>query len=445
MQKVCDCRKWRIRHSYILVLVVTFLTQGLASNLRIEFSGNNFFSSAYLMAKSTRIENDMDIVHLIQNILTKYSNAGFPFCRISPEIVYQNQEIEKIILKIDEGEKVIISDCLFNIRGKTEIAAVKKIVHLRIGDYFSAKEITRSKNLLLKTGAFENISDNIVSRDGNYYLLFNITEKRSDYVTALGSLAENNLNFGITFYSLNLLGTLRQLQFRYEYQKLFSLQFTEPILIAPSVFNVDFSLWTYDSARLTQLKGKFTTPLGYYFNISLTTGVEAVSYYTNVLSTPQKVDNLLGLGLSQDYETSSWTCRQEISFEFALRKFDRYTIEYDGEINLGKFHIKPHYYWVKTDSFEYFDYFRVGGSKNLRGYLEEEFIVLRALWLNIEYRKFFVFPLFDFGLMGDALKFSYGFGITTESDFANASLALAWPRDGNWRDGKVHIMFEKGL
>jgi len=425
--------------------ILILFAQTLNNNIPIEISGNTIFSSKYLTVDEHTIRNKTELENLIESILKKYTEAGFPFCRVHPNVVYVNEKIEKISLEIDEGERVIVTDYLFTIHGKTEIAVLKKIAHLKKEDYFSSKEITRSKKILSETGVFEDINHSIIYRDENYYVSFTLIEKQSDYVTALGSFAEDDFNFGISFYSLNLLGTLRRLQFSYEYQKLFSLQFTEPILIAPAAFTINFALWTYDSIRLTQLNGEINAPFADYFSISLMTGIEVVSRPGDGSMEQGHTNNILGLGLSMDYGVPGYLCRQEINFEYLFRQFDRVSIKYDGEFDIGKFSMRPHYYWVKTDSFEYFDYLRIGGAKNIRGYLEEEFIVSRALWLNIEYKKFFVFPLFDIGLLQDDIKFSYGFGIEAKSNFANAAFVLALPKGGSWRDGKIHLTFEKGF
>jgi outer membrane protein assembly factor BamA len=432
-------------------IVLLCVGQCFANTIDVEFSGNTFYSSRYLMTNIHTLKTEHDVENLIQGALTKYSNAGFPFCRIIPEIVYSDSIVEKIILNVDEGERVKIADYIVNIQGKTEVGAIKKIARLQTNEYFSSKEIGYSKDILLKTGVFDEISDNIISREGKHYVLFTITEKKSDYLIAYGSFGkhtfdDNEYNFGFSFSSLSLLGTLRQLEFRYEYKKLFSLQFTEPILIAPSVFNLQFSIATYDSVRLAEFNGKFTAPLGHYFNVSLTTGVEAVSYYNGDVDDQQDINSIVGVGVGMDYATRNWSCVQNINFTYLFREYDRRSIKYNGMLDIFSLVMRPHYYWVQADSFEYFDYFRIGGSKNMRGYLDEEFTVRKALWVNIEYKKFFIFPMIDIGLIGDDdVVYSYGFGIEAESDFANASLVFAWPRGGTWGDGKVHVLFEKGF
>lgn len=431
---------WSI-FSFILIVSM----QESKNNLTVEIADNIFFSSQYLLKGNVVIKNKIDVENLIANIICKYADAGFPFCRIYPKTIYSSDTVEKVILNIEEGERVIISDYLFNIQGTSAVNAVKKVANPKKGSYFSSKEIERSKRDLLKTGAFEDISDNIICRDGNYYLVFSLKEKRSDYFTAFGSLAEDNYNFSISFYSLNLLGSLRRLQFCYEYQKLFSLQFTEPILIFPTAVNGNFSLWTYDSVRLIQFNAEITAPFGRYFKFSLMSGIESISYFGSDSAAKGHTDNIIGTGFSLDREALNWYCRQNITFEYLFRQYDRWRIQYDSEFDINKFIIKPHYYVAKTDSFEYFDYFRIGGVKNLRGYLEEEFIVPDAMWLNIEYKKFFIFPLFDIALLQNNIKFSYGLGIEAKSEFADASLLFAWPKQGTWQDGKIHLTLETGF
>lgn len=429
----------------IFSIIVIASMQGTESDIIVEITGNIFFSSQYLMSDDISIKNKTDVENFIARILCKYTDAGFPFCRIHPEIIYADNKPEKIILNVEEGERVIISDYLFDIQGKSQIKAVKKVANLKAGNYFSSKEIARSKKDLLKTDAFEDISDNIVYRDGNYYLVLNLKEKRSDYLTTFGSLAEDNFNFSISFYSLNLLGSLRRLQFCYEYQKLFSLQFTEPILIFPAAVNGNFSLLTYDSTRLVQFNAKIIAPFGQHVKISLMSGIESISYFGGDSTANGHTDNILGIGFSLDRAVLNWYCRQNISFEYLFRRYDRWKIQYNGEFDINKFIIKPHYYVVRTDSVEYFDYFRIGGAKNLRGYLEEEFILSDVKWLNIEYKKIFIFPLFDIALLQNDIKFSYGLGLEAKSDFADASLIIAWPKQGTWQDGKIHLMLETGF
>ncbi len=411
----------------------------------IEIKGNVFFSSQYLIGNTSIVKNKSDVENLMERIIKYYTDSGYPFCRIYPEIIPGDNEIKKIILTIEEGSRVTVSDYLFDIQGKTEEGVIRKIMGLKANRLFSSKEINHSKQRLLRTHVFEDVDDNIIFRDGNYYMLFHLREKESDYLTTSGSFGENNANFSINFFSLNLLGTLRQLQFYYEYRRLFSLQFTEPILIFPAALNMSFSLWTYDSVRLAQLQGKFIAPLGNIFGVSLVSGVQAVSYPDNNSGAQGYTNNLIGIGFDVTYDTLDLSFKQEVKLEHLFRHNDRWKMLYDGEFDVKKLIIKTHYYVVETDSFEYLDYLRVGGVKDLRGYYDEEFIASHAIWLNCEYKRFFVFPLFDIGVVDHDIKYSYGLGIEAKSRLADASLIIAWPQQGKWQDGKIHLMFERGF
>lgn len=107
-----------------------------------------------------------------------------------------------------------------------------------------------------------------------------------------------------------------------------------------------------------------------------------------------------------------------------------------------KINVRPHYYFVETDSFEYFDYYRFGGAQVLRGYLEEEFYLRSAVWVNFEYKKLFIYPLFDIGWIQDEIKYSYGFGMTIASNALDAAIIFAWPKQSTWLDGKIHLQLQ---
>ena len=92
-----------------------------------------------------------------------------------------------------------------------------------------------------------------------------------------------------------------------------------------------------------------------------------------------------------------------------------------------------------TDIFDFFDYVRIGGARDLRGYLEDEFTVRKAFWVNLEYHRLFIFPLVDIARIDGDIVYSYGFGISAKSQIADASLMFAWPKRGAWSDGKIHL------
>lgn len=415
----------------------------MPQDIIIEITGNHFLSSPYLLRDIADIKNKKDVEKLIESILREYNNAGFAFCRVYPSAVHEDELTEKITLNIEEGRRIKLTDYLFDIKGRTNQSPIRKIAGFEPESYFSSTVINDTKANLLKTMVFSSVQENIVLRNGRYYVSFELIEKPSDNLSAYGAFNEDDYDFSIIYRTLNLLGTLRKLSFQYDYQTLFALDFTEPILIYPIVLNGSFSLWTYDSVRLVKFAGKVTAPFGRYFDISLLSGIESYSYFGNDSLNLQHSDNFVGIGLGFNYKTAIWSYLQQVNFEYLFRTYDRWRGQYDGEFQIMKLWIKPHYYHTETDSFEYFDYFRIGGTQDLRGYLEEEFYVKNAGWVNIEYKKLFIYPLFDIGWIEEEVKYSYGFGLALVSNALDAAILFAWPRNGKWQDGKIHLKLEK--
>ena len=411
----------------------------------LEVSGNVFYSSRYLLADVSDIPNQEAVEQLISSILTKYNNAGFPFCRISPTVVTADDSASTILLNITEGPRVVIEDIFINADGKTDVGAARRVAHFRPGDYFSLKDVNSAKKRLMKTNAFQEINDNVLDRDRRYYLLFSLKEKQSDFLTLSGSLSEEDFELGASYSSLSLLGTLRQLSFEYEYQRLFSLKFSEPVLIAPAAFDADFAIWTFDSIRQIQGYARFSAPVGDYFSASVMSGIEIVNYFGIDTLGSETSDNLLAAGLGFDYEMPNWLTSHTLEVGYLFREADRLRIAYSSQTNFWQFVVRMNYHWVKTDSFRFFDYSRIGGADDLRGYLEDEFLARRALWFNIEYHRLPVFPLLDLARIDGETMYSFGLGIEATSRFADASLILAWPWRGNWDDGKLHLSFSKGF
>jgi outer membrane protein assembly factor BamA len=284
--------------------------------MTVEITGNVFFSSKYLLGDIANISNQKAAERLIADILDEYNNAGFPFCTIIPELQYDDNRRSRLILTIEEGQRVIIEELLLSSDGNTDVNAARRIASFKRGEHFSSRTLALAKNRLMSTNAFERIGERVVDRDGMYYLHFFLTEKESDILSLSGSLSGTDIEFGASFSSFNLLGTLRQLNFNYEYQRLFSLQFREPVLIAPAMLDADFAIWTHDTARLIEGHIRFSAPIGELFTIVLLSGIEYVNYYESDSVTHQSSDNLLGIGTGFDYRAPDWSNLQTLYLDY---------------------------------------------------------------------------------------------------------------------------------
>lgn len=405
----------------------------------METKGNIFFSSQYLLQNAPRVADQKDAERLIFNIITKYNNTGFPFCKVYPAVLGIDAGLPSLVLTIEEGPRVRVEDLLVRTGGKTDIDAAKRLADFESGEYFSVTKTERVKKRLMATDAFERIDETILDRDGRHYLMLALHEKDSDLLMLAGSLSGDDREFGASFASSNLLGTLRKLYFDYEYQRLFSIKGQEPVLVAPAQIDVEFSIITYDSTRLISGQVKFGAPVGDYFSISLLSGFELVNHFEDDTMISESSDNLLGVGMGFEYASTDWSTNHQFGVDYLFRTADRLKFAYDGSLDFLRVTIEPHYRHVWTDIFDFFDYVRIGGAKDLRGYLEDEFTARRAFWVNLEYHRLFIFPLVDIARIDGDIVYSYGFGLSAKSRIADASLMFAWPKRGKWSDGKIHL------
>ncbi|MBN2621328.1 hypothetical protein JXB22_09605 [candidate division WOR-3 bacterium] len=424
------------------VSFISFFLVVLPNAVDVTISGTIYFSESYLMQKQP-VREFNDVESLIEHILDTYTSAGFPFCEVRPMVERIHDSLFNVVLHVQEGSRITVTDHLFRPDKHTDPGVIRRYVRPENDLYFSSNEIARIKQRLLRTNAFMSVTENIVYRNDLYYILWTLNEQQTDFISAFGTIGEDDYIFSISFHSINLLGTLRHIEFLYEYERLFTVKFTEPILLAPTAIHGDLSLWSYDTMQLLEAQGIITTPLNTIFDVSILSGIERASYADTL--TAARTHTILGSGLA-GHLTHTWlTVNQSFMVDCLIRDVDRWRLRYDGSIALFDIYVQSHGRYVFTDSLEFFDHFRLGGAQSLRGYYEEEFTVDQAFWINMEYKRVFLFPLVDIGYFDKNIFYSYGFGIAAQSRFAHATLVLAWPKDGSWQDGMLHLTFEKGF
>jgi outer membrane protein assembly factor BamA len=405
--------------------------------------GNLFFSSSYLIRGTPPLRDERDIEKLIDRILDQYAEAGFPFCRVRPKYIGPPDTLGTLRLAVEEGLRVPIADYLFRIRGKTDPRSLKKWIRTRTGRFFSQRELDRVKSRLGDSGLYQDVQDRIVRREDDYYIQFDLVENPTDLLSAGGSLARSDAFFFGELDSRNLLGTIRSLYAQYEYRKLFRIAYVDPVLIAPDELKLDLTLVTSDTGRLVGIAGQLTAPVGEAYRISIMSGREMVTY-----SDPNRhgyQNNLVGMGVNFRPRFDFLSTEHHGGVEYLFRSPGRFRVKYDGRIEIMHISVQPHYWWTRTDQFEYYDYFRVGGAKTVRGYLEEEIAAHSIFWSNAAYKKYFLFPLFDLAYADGIFYYAYGLGLDARTSLGQASLALAWPKGGEWPDGKIHFIWEKSF
>ena len=174
-----------INKQFIILLSLIVICFGYREPVPIEVNGNLFFSNSYLSDFLNR-KQSRNIVTAIQKILRLYNNAGYPFCRIIPEIVQEDSSLTRIILNINEGDRVTINDYVYVSTGRTLPGALKRFAGGKTDILFSLRTVDYMRQKFRETGIFESITDNIVRQDDRHYLRFDLVERQSDFISLLG-------------------------------------------------------------------------------------------------------------------------------------------------------------------------------------------------------------------------------------------------------------------
>ncbi len=422
------------------IVVFNLILAGIAdtSYIRIDLNGNHFFSTSYLTDGRDRVKKMEEIEPLIRRILDCYQNTGFPFVRIKP---HPDQTAGVVVLEIEEGQRVVIDDLRFRIRGSTNQTALRRYLHFTPARYFSGREINRLRRRLTATGLYREIAEMIIHDGNRYFVLFDLTEDRHDQFQAGASFDRDNINITAALEALNLLGSLRRFQLRYQYQQAFDLSLADPVLAAPITIAAQAALATADSGRCTRLQLSLSAPMTATLDFSISSGREMVAYFDSTRLGYTRT--FVGAGLTQRFAFNPVQCVWNLDFGYLFRDQDRIRLALAAAVTTGKFRLRPQAILTRTDRYEYFDYARAGGARTVRGYLEEEIVAENLWWLNIEYRPWIFYPLADIARANGTWYYSVGVGLDAAMTLGQSTLVFAWPRNGSWRDVKVHITFTR--
>jgi outer membrane protein insertion porin family len=143
--------------------------------------------------------------------------------------------------------------------------------------------------------------------------------------------------------------------------------------------------------------------------------------------------------------TNSEIQRLLLDLDFFLAPFSRQVIAFG-----------VHGYEVRGKEIQESDMFRLGGTKTLRGYRENQFLGSRVAWTNAEYRfllgrRSFLFGFLDTGYYSrpdnpedgipaeDGFKYGYGIGVRTDTPLGYISVSFALGQGDSFSTAKIHV------
>ncbi|HEX9250972.1 MAG TPA: BamA/TamA family outer membrane protein [Ignavibacteriaceae bacterium] len=421
-----------------------------------------------------QIFNKQEIESNIEQLLTKFENAGYPFAKIqiNSVSVYRDSIAEEnfadVYLNIISGEESKIDRV--EIRGNTSTKDYVIIRELRIdsAEPYMQNKIEEFPKRLNRLRFFEPVPlpQFYINSKKEGVLLVEVKEKNTNNFDGIigyippGKNENSGYITGLVNISLrNLFGTGRAASIRWNKYNRNSqeldLRYLEPWFLN---FPLNINLGLYQRVQdTTYVQRKITGSLEYLATEDISASVLIASetvvptirtvpvftvYNSSYIST--------GANLKIDTRDDPYSPTEGVLFintySFSIKTIngpeEYFTPTLNTSVNLQRFESSFYFFYelflrqiiaigvngreLRGSTFENSDLYRLGGTNSLRGYREEQFLGSRIFWSNLEYRalltrRSYGFVFFDTGYylrpeepdrnIPKSEEFLYGFGL----------------------------------
>jgi len=450
------------------------------------------------------IFNKYNIENSISNLLEELENRGFPFASFRIQSVYlyddtlSEDHFANLYIILNKGNKSTIDK--IEISGNTSTKDYVIVRELRIdpGEVYSQGKVNDLPKRLNKLRFFDPVPvpQFYLDSKNNGVLLINVKEKNTNnFDGIIGYVPPANDNesgyvTGLVNVTLrNIFGTGRAAAIRWqklnrESQEL-ELKYLEPWLFG-FPFNINGELFQRIQDT-TYVQRKLSGGIEYLAteDISATAFVSTEEVIPTdrvipVFTVYNSSSLTTGLSLRIDVRDDPLSPTSGFLFEtgYSLsRKKITGPVEYftpglETNINLQRISAGFSGYYelffrnvialsvngreLKGPFFEDSDLWKLGGTKTVRGYREEQFLASRVAWTNLEYRllitrRSYAFLFFDSGYYlreadpergitrNEDIILGYGVGITVETGIGLLGVSFALAQGDSFSDGKIHF------
>jgi outer membrane protein assembly factor BamA len=444
-----------------------------------------------------------DLVAEIAYLVDYFENRGYPFCKVTLDsLVLTDARTEgaslRIELLVDPGPLVLIGE--IDVRGNVQTREHVIIRELRMaaGDVYSQKEVDKIPGELMRLGYFRWVNPPRLELhdNGSGRLIIELQEgsaNKFDGILGYNPATSDNNGFISGFVNLefgNLFGTGREVdanwERRSENSQQFRLRYAEPwILGFPFGAEGSIEQIIQDTSYVER---KFDFGLNYIYNEHLSLFAQlgrrrispdsaGVAHFgippsrstdVGLAMTFNSLENPLNPDKGVVYSAAFQWSRKTVDLplpgqDSRLAAFDqkRLSVDFEAYIPLFRFQVFAltlHGRQVTSDEpvVPITEQYRLGGSKSLRGYREEQFRGSRIAWSNLEYRFLFgryarFFGFLDLGyfyreeaqaeriVATDAWQTGYGIGLRIDTKVGLFGVDYGLARGDSFSDGKVHV------
>ncbi len=440
----------------------------------------------------------------VEQILTYLENNGYPFGQIAIDslVLSRNGDTEiaslDCYLSVQPGPKVTLDSIVVRGNTTTRRAVVTREMRLKTGELYRQTRIDRSRTRLLRSGLFRQVDEPEIYLDGQGHglLVVTVTEANPNQLNAVlgynpgATNQEKGYFTGLIDVAFgNLLGTGRSVEAYWQKKDRRSQElrfhYMEPWVKGyPLHLGIGFQQLIQDTSFIRrQLLLELEVPFS------------DILSFNSILGREEVLPDSIGQMLYQLPQSQSWFSRwgftydtrndplnpsrgvlYQTHFEHARKRVSAAPFLAEQQVETGIFRrerwfvdlelFAPTFRWqtvmlgvhgrqVKSNEgyISISDLFRLGGTRSLRGYREEQFWGEKIAWLNLEYRYLLAprsraFAFFDAGYfyhkdreqrVQEDYKYAYGFGLRIETRLGIVGIDYGLASGRSITSGLVHV------
>lgn len=468
------------------------------------FEGNKLYKTPYLESiidtKPGKVLDASVLNRDLTDLLNLYEKKGYTFVSITVKNIEEYSEDNtnklRVVIKIDENEKIKIDNIVIEGNTTTKKAVITREISLGENNLISRENLLEIKRRLENLGYFESVEQpKILKYRNSTVLMIKVKEGNTNtfdgilgYVPPSLSEAKGYFTGLVNLSIRNLFGTGRRVEARFQKEvkttQELELRYLEPWLFGyPLNINLAFLQRIEDSTYIKRdvsvksdaLVSKKLT-LSAIFNFGrviptltnntfsifdsrlLAAGIEIKFDSRDYVYNP--FSGILyrtgySVGQKKIYNASSFPGR-DIPQDFTVQKgavdLDFYYSFFKRQSSL----VAVHGVEIRSPKFETADLYRFGGINSVRGYRDGQFLGSRVAWSNIEVRyslsrKSFAAVFYDMGYYRrpeddlfnipaqEGFIFGYGLGIRIETGLGMFGVSYALGKGDSILEGKVHF------
>jgi outer membrane protein insertion porin family len=436
----------------------------------------------------------------IDGLLSRYERLGFPLAHCGVENIesHPGPEVDtlSLLLRIDEGERVRIEEIKVAGNHETKASVVVRETRLSPGEFFNPAKVDAIKTRLSRLNIFSSVAEpELYMRNSTGGLLITVQEGNTNTFDGIvgympgTTTGQSGYFTGLVSVGMrNLFGTGRKLNVHWQredrYSQELGFRYLEPwIFGAPVNVGGGFLQRQQDSSYVQRtIEGEAELMLSEELSVGalvrsedVIPSVDSLHVSSTLRSSTMAVGSNILYDTRNDLYSPTGGARYRIEYSYGRKKFaddpsrvalastnsEIQRLLLDLDFFLAPFSRQViafgvHGYEVRGKEIQESDMFRLGGTKTLRGYRENQFLGSRVAWTNAEYRfllgrRSFLFGFLDTGYYSrpddpedgipaeDGFKYGYGIGVRTDTPVGYISVSFALGQGDSFSTAKIHV------